>query len=218
MNFFEIRRMESNLDLMELLVSQLMIVGRSEPKHILPKWVVVVGNGHESHGRIHKKNPLLTNKSYLLKTLFFFIAHLTHPTRVPRTCRKSPWRKVPEKWLVENARVETWMIGSWICNYTTVFIGDFDEKISNIQLFFCYQNPIIQFLEYYTVDLIHPSMQSSPPWSRSLQYYYTFLDLLQMLQNILPSGGLLVIYHGTKEKINPKQIQGNQPFQLLILS
>ena len=81
------------------------------------------------------KNPLLTNKSYLikkLKKLVFFIAHLTHPpdtgpAHLPEISLAESFRKMglTGSGLVENARVETWIIGSWICNYTTVFIGDF---------------------------------------------------------------------------------------------
>ena len=108
------------------------MVGKSEPKHILPKLVVVVvvvQNVDESHGRICKK-PTFNKRKLPAKNLVFVIAILTQPPVSRAPAGNLPGRKFPKhgadrKWLVENARVETWIIGSWICNYTTVFIGDF---------------------------------------------------------------------------------------------
>ena len=46
-------------------------------------------------------------------------------------------------------------------------------------------NPIIQYLEYYAVDVIHPSMQSSPPWSRLLHVLRLALDAWKMFSPVV---------------------------------
>ena len=90
-----------------------MIAGKSESKHILPKWWWWF-NGDESHGRIQWK-PTFNKQKLPAKNLFFFIAHLTHPPVSRAPAGNLPGESFRKEWVVENARVETWTIGSWMC-------------------------------------------------------------------------------------------------------